>query len=253
MPGELTKTVLEAEYRRYNHRRFVHPDPLEFLFEYEAPADREIVGLVAAGLAYGRVAQILKSVAVALSRIGPPREYVSCASHKEISSDMRYFKHRFTTGAEMAALLTGVQDAIAEHGTLGACFEAGATGREGTIVAALDRFVRRLRRPTRGRCGSLLAAPSDGSACKRMNLYLRWMIRRDAVDPGGWDQSLTPRLIVPLDTHMHRFALGHGLTARKAADLKAALEITAAFARFSPGDPVKYDFALTRPGIRKET
>jgi uncharacterized protein (TIGR02757 family) len=166
---------------------------------------------------------------------------------------MRSFKHRFTTGAEMAALLMGVQDAVAEHGTLGSCFETGATDGEGTIAAALDRFVRRLQRPTRDGCGSLLAAPSDGSACKRMNLYLRWMVRRDAVDPGGWDRSLTPRLIVPLDTHMHRFALGHGLTARKAADLKAALEITAAFARFSPGDPVKYDFALTRPGIRKES
>ena len=94
--------------------------------------------------------------------------------------------------------------------------------------------------------------PSRGSACKRLNLYLRWMIRSDEVDPGGWSGVHPRKLIVPLDTHMHRIGREWGFTRRKAADMKTALEITEAFRSINELDPVKYDFALTRTGIRKD-
>ncbi len=250
MVAKFTRASLEEAYEKYNHRKFVHPDPLEFLFEYDTPADREIVGLVASGLAYGRVAQILKSVRGALGRMENPLEYVSNTSRREMGRDFRSFKHRFTTGKQLSALLAGARDVLEEHGSLGACFESHVKEDDATILPALDTFVSRLSRPSRGGPKSLLPTPSKGSACKRLNLYLRWMIRRDRVDPGGWNSTLTPLLIVPLDTHMHRVSLAHGLTSRKAADMRTAIEITSGFARFCPEDPVKYDFALTRPGIR---
>lgn len=253
MVGRFTRASLERAYARYNRREFVSPDPLQFLYDYADPAQREIVGLLASGLAYGRVAQILKSVENALARMGEPAAYVRDASRREMVRDFRSFKHRFTDGGEMAALLDGARAVVADHGSLGEGFSAGVSEEHPDILSGLEAFVNALSKPSKDRCGSLLAAPSRGSACKRLNLYLRWMIRRDDVDPGGWDNRLVPRLIVPLDTHMHRISLAHGLTSRKAADLRTAREITAGFARFSPDDPVKYDFALTRPGIRGET
>ena len=99
---------------------------------------------------------------------------------------------------------------------------------------------------------SLLPDPSRGSAVKRLNLYLRWMVRKDDVDPGGWEDVPASKLIVPLDTHMYHFGQCYGFTCRKSADLKTAIEITRGFRQLNPEDPVKYDFAITRFGIRNE-
>ena len=98
----------------------------------------------------------------------------------------------------------------------------------------------------------MLPCPSRGSACKRLNLYMRWMVRRDDIDLGGWDRVPASKLVVPLDTHMHRIALAFGATRRKQANLRTALELTAAFRAIAPDDPVRYDFALTRFGIRSD-
>ncbi|MCP4693017.1 MAG: DUF2400 domain-containing protein, partial [Desulfobacterales bacterium] len=102
------------------------------------------------------------------------------------------------------------------------------------------------------RPGHLVALPEKGSACKRMNLFLRWMVREDAVDPGGWEGVPASSLIIPLDTHMHRIGLGLNFTKRKQANMRTALEITEAFKALYPDDPVKFDFALTRLGIRDD-
>jgi uncharacterized protein (TIGR02757 family) len=247
-------------YRRYNRRSFVHPDPLEILYEYEAPEDLEIVGLISACLAYGRVAQIIASVRRALTALVPvdprkgqtsPRAALVGASDAEIRARFRGFVHRFTTDAEMASLLIAVRRAIQEHGTLQALFRSGMAPEDRTVLPALSRFVQVLREysESANACASLLSSPEDGSACKRLNLYLRWMVRRDAVDPGPW-ASVPPSLLVgPLDTHMFRISRSLGLTARNQPNLKTALEVTQGFARFCPKDPVRYDFALTRSGI----
>lgn len=121
-----------------------------------------------------------------------------------------------------------------------------------TVLPALDAFVTELTAVFEGKPVSLLPAPAKGSACKRLNLYLRWMVRKDNVDPGGWDGIPASRLVVPLDVHMHRISSSLGLTARKAADIKTAIEITRAFRKISPEDPVRYDFCLTRLGIRDD-
>jgi len=239
-------------YETYNRREFVHPDPLEFLYDYEDILDREIVGLVASSLAYGQVLQILKSVRRVLDRMESPRRFLECASPGSLSRTFGDFKHRFTTGTEIAALLYAVQRVIRRHGSLGSCFLQGFEGSHETVIPALSAFVEELAGEFQTKPGSLLPSPRAGSACKRLNLFLRWMVRRDDVDPGGWDDVPTSKLIMPLDVHVHRISLKLGLTGRKQADLRAACEITEAFRKIEPEDPVRYDFSLSRLGIRDD-
>ena len=322
------REALECLYERYNRREYVHPDPLEFLYAYPDVRDREVAGLVAASLAVGRVAHILRSVGVVLERLGPhPGKRVAEASAGELARMMAGVKHRFLTGENVAAMLDGAGRIIRRYGSLEACFSnaerasrnaeldnrlcqngAGVAqpppavgffdrlhsrGRlchsseigskeegpvdsrpaskpwrmssawhmskpwyvgdeEGTVLAGLGVFAAELTAHG-DESGRIVSHPRGKSACKKLNLYLRWMVRSDDVDPGGW-RSVHPRqLIVPLDVHMHRMGRLLGLTDRKQADLAAALEVTAAFRAISPDDPVKYDFALTRLGIRADT
>ena len=252
MISAATQRSLDGLYARYNRRGMIHPDPLEFLWDYPDPRDREIVALVASSLAYGRVAQILKSVRIVLDRMDSPARFLKSSSESALLRTFGGFKHRFTTGEEMAALLYGAKRASERHGSLLACFEAGLSDSDETVLGALSAFVAQLAEPSGGRCGSLLPSPADGSACKRLNLFLRWLVRRDDVDPGGWESVSAARLVVPLDVHIHRICRTLGLTRRNPADMRTALEITQAFRLICPGDPIRYDFSLSRLGIRKD-
>jgi len=247
----LNKTDLEKFYAQYNRREYVHPDPLEFLYRYDDILDREIAGIVASSLAYGRVAQILKAVASVLDEMPSPSFFLSHESLNKLQRIFKGFKHRFATGDDIAVMLHGVKCAIEEYGCLENCFMAGFNRDDETILPALSQFVNKLTSYACDEKNHLLPCPSDGSACKRLNLFLRWMVRRDEVDPGGWYNVPVSKLIVPLDTHMHRISLRMGLTERKQSDLRTACEITSAFRRIAPDDPVRYDFSLTRLGIRK--
>ncbi len=244
--------LFDSLYDKYNHREFVHPDPLEFLYPYEDIRDREIVALIASSLAYGRVAQILKSVSNALERMPDPYAFLMRSSKAKLRHAFEGFKHRFTTGEELASLLHGAKRVIKRHGSLQACFTEGLRDDHETITPALDKFANALAEESGLEHSHLIPSPSKGSACKRLNLFLRWMIRQDEVDPGGWYNVPPRKLVVPVDTHMHRIGLALGMTGRKQADRKAATEITNAFKLIAPEDPVRYDFALTRPGIRRE-
>lgn len=249
----MTREKLDGLYKRFNRGEFIHPDPLEFLYEYDGEADREVVGIVASTLAYGRVAQILESVKRVLEVLGPsPAEAVVSTPPGVLARGLRGFKHRFTTGEEMARLLTGVGRVIGEFSSLNACFVSFASPTDETVLGALHGFSDAIAGAAGASCGFLVPSPGRGSACKRLNLFLRWMVRRDDVDPGGWEGVSASSLIVPLDTHMHRICTALGLTSRKQADMKTAIEVTDRFREFSPRDPVKYDFALTRLGIRGE-
>lgn len=249
LASKLGKAELDELYDHFNRRKYVHPDPLELLYEYDDPADREVVGIVASSLAYGRVMQILASVRVVLRRMGAsPADFVRSSPAAKIRDTFEGFKHRFTTGHEVALMLTGVKRMLDRHGSLEACFASFHKESDETVLPALSAFVAELNCGLD--CGSMfLPSPSGGSACKRLNLFLRWMVRRDAVDPGPWETISAARLVIPLDTHMHRIGRALGLTGRSSADLKTAVEMTEAFRSICPGDPVRYDFALTRLGI----
>lgn len=245
--------ALERCYARYNRPAFIDPDPLAAVLRFHDPADQEVAGLVAMSLAFGNVKAILASTAAVLGHLPSPRADLLATPPAELHRRLRGFRHRYVTGVEMADLLDGARRVIREHGSLGDCFRAQFRPGDPNILPALTRWVWVLREGSPLASNYLLPAPEAGSACKRLLMYLRWMVRRDAVDPGPW-LGVDPRLlVVPMDTHMHRIALALGLTRRRTAGMRAALETTAAFARFRPDDPVRYDFALTRLGIRRDT
>jgi len=251
----INRKRLDELYTRYHHRALVHPDPLEFLYDYHDPRDKEVVGLIASSLAYGRVAQILKSVSGVLERMNPsPCAFLLDSPSNSIRRTFARFKHRFTTGEDLAYMLLDAKGIIERYGSLYACFMACFNDHEDTVLPALSAFVKQFNASssTNGKF-SLLPSPNKGSACKRLNLFLRWMVRRDRVDPGGWQSIPVSKLIVPLDTHMHRICLRLHLTKRRQADLRTAVDITHAFRRIVPEDPVRYDFVITRLGIRNDT
>ncbi len=247
----LLKRKLTLIFNQYNKRSLVNPDPLQFLYRYPDIRNREIVALIAASLAYGRVGQILKAVERVLAPMGnTPRDYVCQKEKKQIQHEFKSFKYRFATGEHVAGLLAGIGQVVDQYGSLQDCFVHGQSRGDTSILPALTFFTQEIR-GTRNP-GHLLADPVKGSACKRSCLFLRWMVRTDEVDPGGWTLVSPASLIVPLDTHMHKAGRLLGFTTRKQANMKTAQEITRGFSRLCPEDPVKYDFALTRFGIHPD-
>jgi uncharacterized protein (TIGR02757 family) len=178
-----------------------------------------------------------------------PSVFVTESSLKTFQNALYNVKHRFATGEHLASLLLGVKEVLKKYGSLHACFMAGMNN-EDTVLPALAYFAAEVTAGARTQVGHLVPSPDKGSACKRLNLLLRWMVRSDDVDPGGWEGVSASKLIIPLDTHMHRISLSLGLTKRQQANMATAKEITEGFRQISPDDPVKYDFALTRLGMR---
>ncbi len=244
---------LERLYAVYSDARYISPDPLETVLPFREIADREIAALAASSLAYGRVAQILNSLRIVFGVMGGrPADYIRSGGLEEFRRDFRGFKHRFHTGEDLALLFEGVRSALKRYGSLEACFAAGFEREHETVLQAQEHFCAELCRSFPEGESTLLPSPRKGSACKRLNLMLRWLVRKDAVDPGGWESIPPSHLIVPLDTHLHRISRELGLTHRNAADRETALEITRNFRNFFPDDPVKADFVLTRFGIHPD-
>ncbi len=247
-----TRAALDCLYARYNHARWISPDPLELVLRYPEPEDREIAGLLAAGFAYGNVASIVRNARAALDRMGPsPRAWLENASPGALAHAFAGCGHRWTRPADIAALLRGAKGLIAAEGTLGRAFLRRLHRRDPDVMPALAGWASALRAHGGFDRNSLLGDPERGSACKRLHMYLRWMVREDAVDPGCWKGISPALLLYPVDVHVHRVCSEMGLTGRRAADLATAREITEGFRRIRPRDPVRYDFALSRLGIRR--
>ncbi|HEX9744539.1 MAG TPA: TIGR02757 family protein [bacterium] len=248
----VTREALEEIYNALNRREFVHPDPVEFLYHYDDPVDREIVGMIASSLAFGKVSHILASVSNILARTGSPSGFLERSGPAKIKRSMDGFKHRWATGNDMAAMLTGLKKVIRKYGSLENCLMSHLGPDDETVQDALNGYVGEIVAQSGAGYSSLLSEPSRGSACKRLHLFLKWMVRHDDVDPGGWDNVPKEKLIIPVDTHMYRICRGLEFTERKSANLLTALEITREFRKINPDDPARYDFALTRLGIRNE-
>ncbi|OFZ19871.1 MAG: TIGR02757 family protein [Bdellovibrionales bacterium GWB1_55_8] len=262
----------------YHSPRYLESDPLEFVHRYSDPWDQEAVGLIAALLAYGRVAQIRRSVSDALSRMetaaGTPSAFVRGlpARHAEAGwrTTFEGWTHRFNRGGDLEVLLLLLADSWREHGSLGARFTRDLAPTATDFGPALDSLIGEWRgkskalrphQPT-GSFDYFLTAPSGGSCCKRWCMFLRWMGRKDEIDPGLWTENgvlqktfspgrfLSPKqLVIPIDTHTGRLSSYLGLTARRTLDWKAAREVTEALRTCNPSDPVMYDFSLARLGI----
>jgi uncharacterized protein (TIGR02757 family) len=245
--------LLEELYSEFNRREYVSPDPLEFLYLYDDPADREVVGLIASSFAYGRVASILASVRRVLGVLGKnPADALAGTDETTLLPRLGGFKHRFNDETETAKFLSGIGAALRGYGSLENlfCSSVPSVGGRPSTLEAMSGFAAAILRLGGLRQSQLLPLASKGSACKRLALFIRWMVRCDDVDPGGWSRVSPCDIIVPLDTHMFRIATGLGFVRRRAADGIAAAEATEGFGVMCPADPVRYDFALTRFGIR---
>jgi uncharacterized protein (TIGR02757 family) len=254
---------LERLYRAYGAETAA-TDPIVFVGRYARSEDREVAGWIASAFAYGRVETILSSVGRILAALGPePAETLDRMGDfgALARGALAGFRHRFHSGRDAAALLYVISRARAETGSVRAFFEREFRPEERDVAGLLGRVARRVQaldyRPALGRRALpedspvrfFFPDPAEGSACKRWNLYLRWMVRRDTLDFGLWGGIPTDRLVVPTDTHVHLVARRLGLTRRRAADWKTAREITDRLARFDPADPVRFDYALCRIGI----
>ena len=245
-----SRAIFEQLYDDYNRRVYVSPDPLQFLYDYDAPADREVTALIASSLAYGKVAQILKSVGIVLDALGPtPAAFLKNTDKRELQAKLGGFVHRFTDEEAIVSFLLCIGGILARNGSLEDLF---LSHYHGDTWSAAENFVGELMACESKSEMFLLPRPSKGSACKRLALFLRWVVRCDEVDPGGWRKSTPDALFVPLDTHMFQICSNLGLCTRKSADGKAAKEITENFRLVRPDDPVRYDFSMTRFGIRSE-
>ena len=243
------RDTLETLSRTYGAAS-IDSDPIRLVHAYSDPRDIEVAGWIASAFAYGRVDIILANVSRLLSFLGlHPAETLERRAPD--ARDLSFFRHRFHGPDDAAALLDWIGGILRRDGSIRAFFESRYRGEE-TVGPLLDRVSSDLLGPIPDASTALrflAPSPRDGSACKRWNLYLRWMVRRDAVDFGIWSKIPTRSLIIPTDTHIHRISRRLGLTRRRTANWKTAVAITRRLARLDPVDPVKYDFALCRLGI----
>lgn len=231
---------------------------------YADPGDREVAGLFAAALAYGRADVFKPQLEAVVARMGPsPARFCQAFAADPRPDAFAGFRYRFNRPEDVAALAAATGHVRRLHGSLGARFAALLREERAApdpLRAALARFARELRdaEPAaralgrRGPRGLLHLLPDAGGAgaCKRWNLYLRWMVRGpDAVDLGVWTGVPRSLLVVPLDTHVARVARNLGLTARRDMTWRTAAEITASLRRLDPDDPVRFDFALCHLGM----
>jgi len=248
--GELLRQRLDALVATFDVST-IEPDPLQLVLRYDDPRDQEVAGILAAAFAYGRADIVVANVGGVLDRMAPsPYLYLTTFTPAEARRTFAGFYHRFHKTPELVALLTCLAAAIREHGTLGELFRVCYDDSDADIGPSLTRFVEALigRRRTKA-LDYLLTSPANGSACKRMNLFLRWMVRRTPPDLGIWPFVDPAKLIMPVDTHIHRIATFLGLNNRKTADWKTARALTNRMTKFDPADPVRYDFAICRLGI----
>jgi uncharacterized protein (TIGR02757 family) len=255
---------LDALYAQYDVR-FVDPDPLQFVRLQTTDADREVVGLIASSLAYGNVKQIKASIAAVLEVLGPePSKAVRALDAAAGKRELARFKHRFNDGRDVACLLLFIRQMLESHGSIEGFFCAGDDPQAADIQPGLEAFARRaLALSHEGLYGTrtlpkeagvrfFFPCPSSGSACKRLNLYLRWMVRRHGVDLGVWRNVDARRLVIPLDAHVLAISRRVKLTRYRSPGWKMAVDITRRLRRLDPNDPVKYDFALHRMGLWKK-
>ncbi|MBI2840727.1 MAG: TIGR02757 family protein [Acidobacteria bacterium] len=251
--GVHLKRALDNLYAQYD-AGYLRTDPLWFPKQYESPEDREVAAFFAAQFAYGNVPQIFRSLRELFRHLGPhPAAFVR--SYRGGRAALDGFTHRFNGPADLDLLLRTTAAVLRKHGSLQTLFSSDY--RAGRLREAISAFSRRFLEisaafdsQTARSFAFLFPDPvAGGSACKRLNMFLRWMVRRDHLDLGLWTCMPASELVIPLDTHVGRISRYIGLTSRQTDNWKTAEDITSALRALDPEDPVKYDFAIARLGI----
>ena len=256
---EALRGKLEALYTDYN-REGSASDPVHLVRPFALGEDREIAGFCAAALAFGRVASVLNSIGTLFRIMGPhPAAFVRSFDPDAPHPELRAMVHRWTRGADLVALLWILRQMLDARGSVENFFLEGVSEGDDDVGAALDSFSARalaldIRRaygrvPKRPGVCYFFPRPSKGSACKRLNLYQRWMVRSDEIDLGVWTRVPAAKLIVPLDTHVIRLGRCLRLTRYASPGWKMAADITASLRRLDPLDPVRFDFSICHVGM----
>ncbi len=248
----MLKDALDRLYRDFNYPDSA-ADPIQIVRRFDEPADREVVGFVAASLAFGRVASVLQSVERTVAVMGPsPAQYVRRFEPARHGPAFSPIVHRWIRGRDIAALVGTMRRMFDRSGSIERFFADGMDPGAEDVGSAIECFSTAaialgVKSPG---VGYFFPRPSAGSACKRLNLFLRWMVRRDALDLGVWTRIPASKLIVPLDTHVIRVGRQLKLTRYASPGWKMAADITASLRALDPDDPVKYDYSLCHLSMR---
>lgn len=255
MNNKQLKAFLDSKVAEVNQPNFIENDPIGIPHQFSKKQDIEIMGFWAAVLAWGQRKTIINKCRELVALMdGAPHDFVR--NHQE--SDLKrflQFKHRTFNTTDTLYFLAFFQEYFSQHDSLEQAFTANFNANDDTVENALINFHNRFfslpDAPDRTR--KHIATPKRKSACKRINMFLRWMVRNDdaGVDFGIWDSIKPSQLICPLDVHVERVSKKLGLLTRKQSDWKAAIELTANLRKLDPTDPVKYDFALFGLGLEK--
>ena len=241
--------ILEASYRRFDFKRGLERDPIKFPHRYRKAEDIESAGLIASSFAYGNIKAFMPVIEAILGKMGgsPYRFLLGFDSrlHGRLFEGISY---RFQKTGDITAFLCVISSVLNKYGRLYNLFKGFYKETDPDTRAALSGMVDRMLRLSGGAHG-LLPSPERGGACKRLNLFLRWMVRDKDIDFGLWKDIPKNKLVIPLDTHIMSVSRCLGFTKRKSADWKTAVEITQALKRFDPEDPLKYDFVLCHTAI----
>jgi uncharacterized protein (TIGR02757 family) len=248
--------ALEDVLSRCDIAARVAADPVEYVRRYSDPHDVELVALIASSVAFGNVKALRAKLADALDRIGPSPARAA-EDEKSLARALRGWKHRVWIADDLVRMIAGARRVQLAAGSLGDAFARHL--RDHDFREALARFVDDIRRGgldrvRRQSARHLLPDPRAMSSCKRLLLFMRWMVRGpNAADLGLWrDRVDAARLLIPVDVHIHKLAKNLGLTDRNAATWKTAEEITASLRRFDENDPVRFDFALCHMGMAQK-
>ena len=253
------KQTLDRLYETYQSQ-YISLDPLGIVRKYRDRRDQEIVAFIAALFALGRTDLIRHAVIDVLNRLGPsPYRFLMSFDPYRDQSLFDGFVYRFYRAWDVGLLMWWISQMLREDGSIRQFYLKEYHSGDRDIGPSLSHFVTQLRKMdtepfyadlngTKSGARHFLASPAGGSGCKRLNLFLRWMVRRDTLDLGLWQEISPAKLIIPLDTHIARIGRKLGFTQRTTQDWKMAVEITDSLRAFDPNDPVKYDFALCTMG-----
>jgi uncharacterized protein (TIGR02757 family) len=251
--------VLNRLYADFNLRHSAE-DPVWRVHRFERADDREVVAFLAAAVAFGRVQSVINTIEALLAVMGPsPAAFVRDFDPARDRDAFKPLVHRWTNHADFAALVWVLHQLMARSGSIENFFVEGLAPDAVDVGEALQSFSTRAlaldllavygrKRPKPG-VAYFFSKPSSGGACKRLNLFLRWMVREDRIDLGVWKKVKPGQLIVPLDTHIIRVGRCLRLTARRSPGWPMAADITASLRAIEPLDPVRFDFSMCHIGM----
>ncbi|RMF99778.1 MAG: TIGR02757 family protein, partial [Nitrospirae bacterium] len=256
------KNKLDHLYDTFDFTDRLKNDPISFPHRYERREDIEVAGLVASAFAFGRVERFMPVIEKLLDLLGPsPFLTLRQRGVQDLSGELGKLHYRFYTGKDVVLFIGVLSSLIGKYGDLREAFKRHMRGEDlrGMLEGVSRECVEtgsKLRKSLgfgnvqRSGFHFFFPSPRNGSSCKRLNLFLRWMVRKRDIDFGVWDFISPSKLVIPLDAHISRIGRCLGLTNRKTPDWKMAVEITESLKRFDENDPLRYDFALCHQGIQ---